>query len=294
MLNSNKSIEAAQGVLNQYKFKPEETVLQQGHGKLWEAQRLVRASTNADTGEIIPIPFRLCGFVTWNMPVLVGLCWPNIGTEGMMFWQWANQTHNGAINYCNRNASNPTNPMLLSASYVAACAGGMGIAYALQRFIASRPWPEVKKARLGSFISFPAVCVANSLNMACMRATELVDGVDVIDNETGQSIGKSKVAARQGITETIISRLIITAGVLFVPPMIMAGVEPKLEAKYTGSALKNSKLAALIGVCAACFYGILPVSVAAFPQYRELATEHLEEDLRKKTDAKFVTFNRGQ
>jgi len=294
MFNSTTSIEAAQRVVDQFKFKPQETLQKEGHSAMWEAQRIVRASTNADTREIIPLPFRLCGFVTFNMPILVGLCWPGIGTYGMMFWQWANQTHNAAVNYCNRNASNPTNPTLLGASYTAACAGGMGIAYSLQRFIATRPWPEVRKARLGSFISFPAVAVANTLNMAFMRSGELVDGIDVIDNDTGAVVGKSRVAAQKAVMETVLSRLIISAGVLFVPPLIMGKIEPKLELKYSGSALKNAKLGYLIGVCAACFYGVLPVSVAAFPQYRVLPRESLEEDLQKKTSAKTVTFNRGQ
>ena len=43
--------------------------------------------------------------------------------------------------------------------------------------------------------------------------------------------------------ETTISRLVITAGVLFVPPLLMQGISPALEKKYTcPKQLANKKL----------------------------------------------------
>lgn len=124
MFNSSKSIETAAELLSQYKINPEQIRNQIGDSKLWTAQTLVRASTNADTQEIIPLPFRLCGFVTFNMPILIGLCLPNAGLPMMMGMQWANTTHNGAINFYNRNASNPTDPVLLGSSYTVVRAKG--------------------------------------------------------------------------------------------------------------------------------------------------------------------------
>lgn len=295
MFNSSKSIETAAELLSQYKINPEQIRNQIGDSKLWTAQTLVRASTNADTQEIIPLPFRLCGFVTFNMPILIGLCLPNAGLPMMMGMQWANTTHNGAINFYNRNASNPTDPVLLGSSYVAACAGGMGIAYVLKKFIENRPWTAVKKAKLGAYISFPAVCVANSMNMVCMRFKELMEGIPVTDKITGAELGSSKKAAQKAIAETTISRLVITAGVLFVPPLIMGQLEPILEkATKCPKQLANKKLFALCGVCAICFYGILPVSVAAFPQYRDMKTSELEPEIAKLAISDTVVFNRGQ
>ena len=97
------------------------------------------------------------------------------------------------------------------------------------------------------------------------------------------------------ILETTISRLVITAGVLFAPPLIMDQINPVLEKNIKcPKKLANNKLYALIGVCAMCFYGILPVSVAAFPQFRELKTSEIEPEIAKLAISDVVVFNRGQ
>ena len=85
---------------------------------MWDAQTLVQSAVHPDTGEIIPKPFRMSGYVPFNLPVcsskfftfqplylqiLVGLLVPQ-GTAATAFWQWTNQTHNALINYSNRNA----------------------------------------------------------------------------------------------------------------------------------------------------------------------------------------------
>lgn len=75
----------------------------------------------------------------------------------------------------------------------------MGIAYVLKKFIENRPWTAVKKAKLGAYISFPAVCVANSMNMVCMRFKELMEGIPVTDKITGAELGSSKKAAQKAI-----------------------------------------------------------------------------------------------
>jgi hypothetical protein len=57
---------------------------------MWEAQMLVQSAVHPDTGEIIPKPFRMAGYVPFNMPLLVGLLVPQ-GVAMTAFWQWSNQ-----------------------------------------------------------------------------------------------------------------------------------------------------------------------------------------------------------
>ena len=298
MFKSDDEIKSALKLLKDFKYNPESVLKRDGmtHQKLWNAQTIKRASTNADTLEIIPQPFRLCGFVTFNMPVLVGLVWPNPSKASILFWQWMNQSHNGAINYFNRNATNATDYKLLAASYTAACAGAMTVPFLFKNFVNSRAaWSEAKKLAMNRYAAFPAVCIANTINMYCMRSKELFDGIDVTDSQTGQVLGKSKKAANDAILETALSRAIITAGVLFVPPFLDNMVQPKIDQKFKGHArLPAIKTSALVVICAACFYAVLPVSVAAFTQYKQMDVKYLEEDLRKKAKGDYVIYNRGQ
>jgi len=262
---------------------------------LWEAQTLKRASTNADTGEIIPRPFRLCGFVTYNMPILVGLLLPNPSTATVIFWQWANQSHNAAINYCNRNASNATDYNLLYFSYGIACVSAISVAQGIRKFINTRAWDIAKKQACLRYTSFPSVVVANTVNMCCMRSKELMDGIEVKDTETNESLGHSKVAAKKAVFETALSRVIISAGVLFIPPLIDNKIQPIIDKKYAGSAhLSKIKMGALCTICAICFYGVLPVSVAPFEQYKMIEVTKLEKEIQEKSTSGVGIYNRGQ
>lgn len=295
MFKSDTEINAALKLLKDFKYNPEKVLNTTSHAELWRAQTIKRASTNADTSEIIPQPFRLCGFVTWNMPVLVGLVWPNPSTATILFWQWANQTHNGAINYYNRNATNPTDPKLLATSYFAACSGAMTVPFLFKKFINSKPWDADKKARMARFSAFPAVVVANTINMFCMRSKELIDGIEVIDSKTGKKLGHSRKAAQEAVSETAISRAIISAGVLFVPPLIDNVLQQRIDLKYANHPrLRLIKTSVLVVVCAACFYAVLPVSVAAFTQYKKMPVSKLEPELKNKAEGDYVIYNRGQ
>lgn len=298
MFKSEKEIKDSLNLLKDFKHNPEKILSDplNTSDKLWKAQTIARASTNSDTKEIIPLPFRLCGFVTFNMPVLVGLLWPNPSTATVFFWQWMNQNHNAAINFCNRNATNPTDPKLLVASYITACAGALSVPHYLNKFIKNhKTWTQDKKSTLLRFTPFPAVVIANSINIGFMRSKELVDGIEVTDSETGEVIGHSKAAAQRAIGYTALSRCIITAGVLALPPLIDNQVQPIVEKKFKLSPhLAKIKMSALVVTCAVCFYAVLPVSVAAFPQYMELPKEKLEKSLQEKTKGKYVIFNRGQ
>ena len=50
----------------------------------------------ADTGEAVPLPFRLSAFVPTNLVIVAGMLMPNPSLKGVIFWQWANQSLNGA------------------------------------------------------------------------------------------------------------------------------------------------------------------------------------------------------
>lgn len=59
-----------------------------------------------DTGKIIPLPLRFAAFVPVNICIVAGMLAPTQTTTTLLFWQWANQSYNVALNHANRNASN--------------------------------------------------------------------------------------------------------------------------------------------------------------------------------------------
>lgn len=74
------------------------------------------------------------------------------------------------------------------------------------------------------YVPFAAVAAANCVNIPLMRQNEIVQGVDVQD-ENGNVIGKSRVAAVKGISQVVFSRIIMAAPGMLVLPVIMEKLE---------------------------------------------------------------------
>ncbi|KAI2657680.1 Sideroflexin-5 [Labeo rohita] len=87
-----------------------------------------QAIIHPDTGEKIPMPFRMSGFVPFGTPVVVGLLLPNQTFASTIFWQWLNQSHNACVNYCNRNATKPTPMSTFFQGYLGAVSSAVTIA----------------------------------------------------------------------------------------------------------------------------------------------------------------------
>ena len=74
-------------------------------------------------------------------------------------------------------------------------------------------------------VPFVAVATASSLNCLAMRNAELSSGIEVFSEETGEIYGTSKVAAKEAIGLTVISRVVIAAGCLLAPPLTTTMME---------------------------------------------------------------------
>ena len=75
--------------------------------ELWEARRVVEATCHPETNEPIFAPVRFAAFAPANIPICTLLIWPNPSPALAIFGQWINQSYNVAVNYANRNMSNP-------------------------------------------------------------------------------------------------------------------------------------------------------------------------------------------
>ena len=65
---------------------------------LWEARRIAEAALHPDTGEVIPRPFRMSGYVPYNGPICVAMV-ASTSTMPLLFWSWVNQSQNALVNY---------------------------------------------------------------------------------------------------------------------------------------------------------------------------------------------------
>lgn len=68
------------------------------------------------------------------------------------------------------------------------------------------------------------MAAANCANIPLMRQTELLYGVDLSD-KNGNKIGQSRLAAVKGISQVIISRIVMCAPGMLILPVIMERLE---------------------------------------------------------------------
>nr|XP_040055709.1 sideroflexin-5a isoform X2 [Gasterosteus aculeatus aculeatus] len=193
--------------------------------QLWQAQKIKQAIIHPDTGEKIPMPFRMSGFIPFGTPVVVGLLLPHQTLASTIFWQCLNQSHNACVNYCNRNASKPAPVSKFLEGYLGAVTSAVSIAVGLNVLVRrARRLGPTTRLLVQRFIPFPAVAAANVCNVVLMRHSELSEGISVLD-DSGNVVGTSKVAARHALLETALTRAVLPVPILILPPIIMSVLE---------------------------------------------------------------------
>lgn len=256
---------------------------------LWEAQKIKQAIIHPDTGEKIYMPFRMSGFVPFGSPIVVGLLLPNPTMKQMIFWQWLNQSHNACVNYSNRNATKETPMTRFLFGYFGAVSSAVGIAVGLSFLIrrANNLSPAVKLI-VQKFVPFPAVATASTCNVILMRNNELYEGIEIF-NKAEKVVGTSKVAAKKALKEMAVTRMILPAPILLIPPIVMTCVE------RTNFLRRNPRMHLPINavVTTLSFAFALPVAISLFPQVSSVRREILEEEIQKETKDELLFYNKG-
>lgn len=162
---------------------------------LWHARRVLESSLHPDTGEPIFPLFRFSAFVPVNMVIVTATVTPAVISSfpGTAFIHFVNQTYNAAINFANRNASNPVPTARLAEGYAGAVITSLSIgltATALTKRVQARGGGGMAVSVIRSTLPFLAVAGAGASNVVLMRRNELTTGVDVFNDE-GKDLGKS-------------------------------------------------------------------------------------------------------
>ncbi len=279
LVYSNSQIEEAVGVLKEFATRGNHSNIPDE--QLWHYRKLKESAVHPDSGDIIPIPFRMSGYVPFNGPVSVGLIMAT-RTPWILFWQWANQSQNALVNYFNRNASSRASDAILAASYAGAVTSAISIGYGLSQVVKRFTSPE-RAATLLKFIAMPTSMVASSVNCMIMRWPETKTGISVFEKDSGKEVGLSKTAAEKAIKETVVSRILLQLPVFLFPPL-MTMLPP------ISRFLKRNPRWGTPVMTGFLFIGFglgLPASIAAFPQEGIIRENELEPELRGRGDLKY-------
>ena len=250
------------------------------HRTLWEAQRISSAALHPDTGEFIPAPCRMSGYVPCNGPICASMV-VSSSMPSLLFWNWINQSQNAGVNYFNRNASSPMTNETLLKSYAGAVGAALGVAFGLSTIV-NRRYDPVRAKQVMRFVAFPSTVIASSLNCYIVRSNEIETGIPMLDVD-GNSVGEvSQIAAAKGVYSTVFSRAVLNVPVLFLPPFLLSNIPLCKRVIAKNPAMATPITMFLLLTC----FGIgLPAAVAIFPQIAEIKVEDLEEKFQHLKDA---------
>ncbi|KAI1728005.1 tricarboxylate carrier domain-containing protein [Ditylenchus destructor] len=138
------------------------------------------------------------------------------------------------------------------------------------------------------FVPMPAVSLASTINVLCMRAPELETGIDVFE-KNGKKVGTSKVAAKRAVTETTLTRAFLPVPLLLIPPCVMPFFERIKTVRH------NPRVHLLVNavVCTLSFAFSLPIALALFPQESKIERNDLEKELQANTFESILVYNKG-
>jgi sideroflexin-5 len=280
LLYSESQVRVYRELLESYETQPPEMAR-----ALWEAKRIYDSAVHPDTGELIPRPFRMSGYVPYNGPICVAMV-ASQSTIPLLFWSWANQSQNALVNFYNRNASSPMTNETLMKSYGAAVTSALAVAFGLCTIIKKRYSPEKAKTLL-QWVAFPSAIVASSLNCFIVRSPELSTGIPLMDCR-GKTVGgendssplTSLEAARRGVYSTTASRALLQAPVYLLPPLLLStGILKRYLSRYPAAAVPMTTYLLLVS------FGVgLPATVAIFPQVSEIKRDDVEAKFQQLRD----------
>eukprot|EP00667_Euglena_gracilis_P010742 EG_transcript_10940 len=245
---------------------------------LWYARKVKESMVHPDTGEVLFPAWRFSAFAPANVGIVGLMLLPStvLSPWRTVAVHWLNQTYNAAMNYANRNASNPISNRLLAEAYAGAV--GTSVSIALGATFILQKLPETGALALGVRTALPwlAVASAGAANVALIRRNELVTGVNVSDKE-GNVYGKSVVAGKYGLVKCALARVFWNTPIMVLPPVLMSFIGPRLHSS-------RARNLAQLGVIGACLVGFMPPSLAVFPQRDRIPAKYLEEQFHNLRD----------
>eukprot|EP00735_Rhodelphis_limneticus_P007338 TRINITY_DN19868_c0_g1::TRINITY_DN19868_c0_g1_i1::g.28949::m.28949 TRINITY_DN19868_c0_g1::TRINITY_DN19868_c0_g1_i1::g.28949 ORF type:complete len:341 (-),score=99.31,sp/Q12029/FSF1_YEAST/37.93/5e-71,Mtc/PF03820.12/1.4e-84 TRINITY_DN19868_c0_g1_i1:592-1572(-) len=263
----------------------------------WGAIKVRDSVIHPDTGEKIPMLFRMSAFVPANLVIVAGMLHPGTiaSNHWTIFWQVVNQVYMVGVNYANRNATSSMSDAEVGVAFGASVGSSVGVAYSMNRWLqgAAHLTPGAR-ALLQNLVPFTAVAAAHFLTVGLMRQAELKQGVTVTDKE-GREIGKSVRAGYYAVGQTIACRMLTSTCILVAPPIFMNRIEGYFPNTRGGRAAKMATQLAVVG---GALYAGTPLGIGAFPQIAPISVKSLEPEFHSLKDKNGMAidtlyFNKG-
>ncbi|KQK85074.1 Sideroflexin-1 [Amazona aestiva] len=298
ILLSNAQLENARKIVHDYR----QGIVSPGltEDDLWRAKYIYDSAFHPDTGEKMILIGRMSAQVPMNMTITGCMMTFYRTTPAVLFWQWINQSFNAVVNYTNRSGDAPITVSQLGTAYVSATTGAVATALGLNALT------KHVSPLIGRFVPFAAVAAANCINIPLMRQREIKFGIPVMD-ENGNRLGDSSKAAQQAIAQVVISRILMAAPGMAIPPFIMNTLEKKAFLKRYPWMSAPIQVG-LHGIDAfdttweiKDFISLVfatPLCCALFPQKSSMSVTRLEPELQAKIqknspEVERVYFNKG-
>eukprot|EP01064_Diplonema_japonicum_P028598 TRINITY_DN441_c0_g2_i1.p1 TRINITY_DN441_c0_g2~~TRINITY_DN441_c0_g2_i1.p1 ORF type:complete len:348 (+),score=60.30 TRINITY_DN441_c0_g2_i1:54-1046(+) len=267
--------------------------------KLWEARGTLSALMHPDTQEKLHPFFMPSSFIPVNVPISAGMLLSSPTMFNAALWQWVNQSYNAGFNYVNRpittDGNNDQSEEIKTTlmAYGMACGVSCSVALGLKTWLNNAKLsPSVARA-CSVAVPFTAVAGAGAFNVAAMRYKEAIDGISVFDPVTNEDLGKSCSVAKTALFQCAMSRVVLPAPVLLLPPFVMPVVRsfaPKFSSSFLGGVVID------LSVLTASLSVGLPFAIALFPQRGTYSVDSLEPELKEKAKQlgiEHVRFNKG-
>nr|XP_039252417.1 sideroflexin-2-like [Styela clava] len=281
-----KELEAARNLVDDFKcgMMPRGTTVEQ----IWKARHLEQSAFHPDSGELMNIYGRMSFQVTGRTAITGFLLQFYKTPFQVASMQWMNQSYNALVNYTNRNAASTITKKQMFFAYLTATVTGVGVAVWLNRSAA------LATPILARWVPLVAVSSANAVNIPLSRQSEIISGI-VITDEHNQPVGNSRKCAIKGITQVVISRVVMGAPGFILLPLIVERIK---HTKFW----RNHKWAHLpfqVMGSGVVLLVMVPISCALFPQISKYKFSKLEPEVQESIRAKlgkeldYVYFNKG-
>lgn len=269
LLCSDAELEKARHIVQRYRAG--EDIPNLTEDAIWRAKNVYDSAFHPDNGEKMLLIGRMSAQVPMNMTITGCMMTFYKTAPAVIFWQWINQSFNAIVNYTNRSGDSPIPVSQLGISYALATSGALVTALGLNSLVKTAP------PLIGRLVPFAAVAAANCVNIPMMRLRELRVGIPVVDNN-GNKLGESKTAAKWGITQVVLSRILMASPGMVLPSIVMNYLD-----KHDILIKKYPKLNAPIQVllCGVCLTFATPMCCALFPQKSSISVSSLEPELRE-------------
>ncbi|XP_018346995.1 PREDICTED: sideroflexin-2-like [Trachymyrmex septentrionalis] len=233
------------------------------------AKKLRDGAFHPDNGEFMHV----IGRMSFQLPASVALTAAMLtfykSAFSVITCQLVNQSFNAFVNYTNRNvmSDDPQDTDVIHQAFMLATAASCAAALGFRKLFFGRG------VLFTRFVPFCAVAVGNMVNLPIMRHQEIARGVPIFAKNSDEVfIMKSQVAAVKGISECVLTRIIMAAPGMLMIPVITQRIQSYCFYQFHPWITFPVE----IGLCTLCLLVMIPSALAIFPQKNSMNPELLK------------------